>query len=107
GDDILDGGNGLDRVAFRTEVTTGAIVDLNIQGVAQFTGHGMDTLIGIEHASGNNFADTLTGNAGDNWLWGESGDDTISGGGGNDLVQVGAGTVTAAGGNGTDTLSFA
>jgi len=107
GDDILDGGDGFDRVAFRTEVTAGAIVDLNIQGVAQFTGHGMDTLIGIEHASGNVFADTLTGNAADNWLWGEAGDDTISGGGGNDLVQVGAGTVTAAGGNGTDTLSFA
>ena len=106
GDDILDGGDGLDRVAFRTDVVTGALVDLNIQGVAQFTGHGMDTLIGIEHASGNNFADTLTGNAGDNWLWGESGDDTISGGAGNDLVQVGAGTVTAAGGTGTDALSF-
>jgi Ca2+-binding RTX toxin-like protein len=106
GDDILDGGDGLDRVAFRTAVVTGATVDLNIQGVAQATGHGMDVLIGIEHASGNMFADTLTGNGGDNWLWGEAGSDTISGGGGNDLIQVGNGNTTAAGGTGTDTLSF-
>ena len=106
GDDILDGGNGLDRVAFRTEVTSGAIVDLNIQGVAQFTGHGMDTLIGIEHASGNMFADTLIGNGGDNWLWGEAGNDNISGGAGNDLIQVGNGNSTLAGGSGTDSVSF-
>lgn len=107
GDDILDGGNGLDRVAFRTEVTSGAVVDLNIQGVAQFTGHGMDTLIGIEHASGNMFADTLTGNGGDNWLWGEAGNDTIFGKAGNDLVQLGAGNSNADGGTGnSDSLSF-
>ena len=107
GDDILDGGNGLDRVAFRTEVTTGVTVNLNIQGVAQATGHGMDTLIGIEHASGNMFADTLIGNGGDNWLWGEAGNDNISGGAGNDLIQVGAGNSIVAGGTGTsDSLSF-
>ena len=106
GDDILDGQDGLDRVAFRTAVTAGVVVDLNIQGVAQATGHGMDTLIGIEHASGNMFPDILIGNAGDNWLWGEAGDDTISGNAGNDLVQVGNGNSTVAGGTGIDTLSF-
>jgi Ca2+-binding RTX toxin-like protein len=106
GDDTIDGGSGLDRIAFRIGVTTGATVDLNIQGVGQATGHGMDTLIDIEHASGTVFTDTLTGNAGDNWLWGESGSDILSGGGGNDLVQVGAGATTAAGGTGSDTLSF-
>src|SRR4051812_49807048 len=77
GDDLIDGGAGLDRVAFHT-ATSGIQVDLNIQGVAQNTLFGMDTLIGIEHASGTFFADTLIGNGSDNWLWGEGGDDSFS-----------------------------
>ena len=85
GNDVIDGGGGFDRAAFtvlvnnpaigETGVQTGATVDLNIQGVAQDTGHGMDTLIGIEHVSGTAYADTLIGNGGDNWIWGEGGDD--------------------------------
>ena len=107
GDDFLDGGAGFDRVGYRTGATAGVTVDLNIQGVAQDTGRGLDTLDNIEHVSGTGFDDTLTGNAGDNWLWGESGSDTIAGGAGDDLVQVGAGAVTADGGRGVDALSFA
>src|SRR4051812_38021708 len=104
GDDLIDGGAGLDRVAFHT-ATGGIQVDLNIQGVAQDTLFGMDTLVGIEHASGTLYADTITGNGGDNWLWGEGGDDSFSAGAGNDLVEVGAGNVTADGGLGNDSLS--
>jgi Ca2+-binding RTX toxin-like protein len=87
-------------------------VDLNIQGVAQATGQGTDTLIGIEHVSGTAFDDTLVGNGGDNWIWGGSiapgvtGNDTLSGGAGNDLIQVGTGSHVLDGGAGTDTLSL-
>ena len=106
GDDIVDGGSGWDRATFATGAVTGVHVDLNIQGVAQNTGQGNDTLISIEHVSGTSFDDTLIGNGGDNWVWGEGGNDTLSGGGGNDLVQTGApGNVVADGGAGTDTLS--
>jgi Ca2+-binding RTX toxin-like protein len=117
GDDAIDGGDGFDRAAFtvltnnpgagETGVQVGATVDLNIQGVAQDTGHGMDTLIGIEHVSGTAYNDTLTGNGGDNWIWGEGGNDTLSGGGGNDLVETDAGNSVLDGGLGTDTAGFA
>ncbi|HEX6375690.1 MAG TPA: hypothetical protein VFZ91_08205 [Allosphingosinicella sp.] len=106
GDDVMDGGAGFDRASFASGATAAVTVDLNIQGVAQDTGQGNDTLIGIEHASGTAFNDTLTGNGGDNWLWGIGGNDIISAGGGNDLVQVGNGNSTADGGLGTDTLGF-
>ena len=109
GDDTIDGGDGFDRIAFSLQVTdaqVGATVDLNIQGTAQNTGHGMDTLVSIEHASGTNFADTLIGNAEDNWLWGQDGDDTLQGGEGNDLIEVGTGNHTVDGGLDTDTLLF-
>ena len=104
GDDFIDGGAGFDRVAF-VGAAAGITVDLNIQGVAQDTGVGLDTLNNIEHASGTPFADTLIGNGGDNWLWGENGDDSFSAGGGNDLVEAGPGNVTADGGSGTDSFS--
>ena len=81
-------------------------VDLNIQGVAQNTGQGMDILIGIEHASGTAYDDLLIGNSGDNWLWGEEGNDTLLAGAGNDLVEVGTGTHVVDGGIGNDTLSY-
>lgn len=105
GNDFIEGGAGWDRAAFR-DATAGVHVDLNIQGIAQDTLQGLDTLTGIEHASGSTFADILIGNGGDNWLWGEGGADNISGGAGNDLVELGAGNATADGGAGTDSLSF-
>ena len=104
GDDLIDGGAGWDRVAFFT-ATSGIAVDLRIVGVAQDTLLGMDTLVGIEHASGTEFADLIQGNDGDNWLWGENGNDTINAFGGNDLVEVGPGDVIADGGTGNDTFS--
>ena len=106
GNDTIDGGAGWDRATFATGATAGVTVDLNLQGVAQNTGQGMDTLLNIEHVSGTSFGDTLTGDGGDNWLWGQGGSDTLTGNGGNDLIQTGApGDVTADGGTGTDTFS--
>jgi Ca2+-binding RTX toxin-like protein len=112
GDDLLDGGSGWDRATYAPSATGGVVVDLNIVGVAQATGQGNDTLIGIEHVSGTIFNDILTGDGGDNWIWGGSngsgvtGNDILSGGGGNDLIQVGTGTHTLSGGTGTDTLTL-
>lgn len=114
GDDVLDGGSGNDRVsyAFLAGAGSGVTVNLNLQGAQQNTGHGLDTLIGIEHVSGTIYNDVLTGDGNANWLWGGSngsgvtGNDTISGGAGNDLIAVGAGTHTLDGGTGNDTLSL-
>ena len=109
GDDLMDGGDGIDRVSYFAGSVSGVTVDLNIQGVAQDTGLGFDTLVGIENVTGTGFGDTLTGNDGDNWIWGTSdgtGNDTISGGGGNDLIENGAGDHILSGGSGTDTFGF-
>src|SRR5207253_89691 len=95
GDDYIDGGAGIDRAAYFTSATNGVHVDLNLQGTAQDTGQGVDTLVNIENVTGTAFGDTLIGDGGDNWLGGQSDAlgnvDTISGGGGNDLIVDGAG----------------
>ncbi|MDP9423378.1 MAG: hypothetical protein M3Q19_11215 [Pseudomonadota bacterium] len=118
GDDLIDGGAGIDRATYFTGATAGVTVDLNLQGAAQATGQGMDTLTGIENVSGTTFADMLTGDGGDNWLWGSpatnqadgtisaANNDTLSGGGGNDLLTVGIGNHSLTGGTGSDTVSF-
>jgi Ca2+-binding RTX toxin-like protein len=100
GNDIVDGGPGVDRAGyFQTDESLGGInVSLLLQGSPQNVGsQGSDTLIGIENVSGTPFADTIIGDAGDNWLWGStswvgdeqsgSNNDTIDGGGGNDLSR--------------------
>jgi Ca2+-binding RTX toxin-like protein len=111
GNDILDGGEGIDRAAISGP--SGIRVDLRIQGVAQDTGQGMDTLISIEQLSATPYSDLLNGNDADNWIWGgtnysgTTGDDTISGWGGDDLIQLGAaGNHVLDGGDGIDTVSF-
>ncbi len=116
GDDVVDGGAGVDRAAFlllATDPQVGATVDLAIQGVAQDTGHGLDTLIGIEQVSGTIYSDTLSGDGGANWIWGSvagpggtSGDDVLSGRGGDDLLEVSQGNHILDGGTETDTVSF-
>lgn len=117
GNDLIDGGTGYDRAAFYSMATTGVHVDLNLQGVAQDTNQGIDTLIGIENVSGSQFGDTLIGDDNDNQLWGSpatladgtvsaANNDTLIGNGGNDLLTVGIGNHSLTGGTGTDTVSF-
>ncbi len=115
GVDIIDGGGGINRISFHAGAPNGVTVDLNLAGVAQNVGWGTVTLTNIQYLSGTNFADTLTGDSGDNWLLGTSGNDVIHGNGGNDLIDVGgldnsfalATNVQVNGGSGEDTLSFA
>jgi trimeric autotransporter adhesin len=119
GDDLVNGDDGIDRASFYDyghTVFIGCTVSLLLMGVPQDTGHGMDKLIGIEHLSGTQFSDVLTGDDGDNWLWGQSLDfdlvtrtenaDTLYGGGGNDLLTVGGGDNILKGGDGTDTVAL-
>jgi Ca2+-binding RTX toxin-like protein len=117
GDDVLDGGDGYDRAGFYNGATTGVTVDLNLQGTAQDTGQGMDTLVGIENLSGTIYGDTLIGDGGDNLLWGSAStispgniastnNDTLDGGGGNDLLEIGIGNHSLTGGDGVDTVRF-
>jgi Ca2+-binding RTX toxin-like protein len=93
GNDLYDGGSGIDSANFSTGVG-GVTVDLRIAG-AQNTGHGMDTLTGIEDLTGTNSNDVLIGDDGNNFLAGLAGDDILNGGNGDDTLSGGAGVDTA------------
>lgn len=75
GDDRVDGGAGNDIFTF-TSWTQAVTVDLRIQGAAQATGRGSDTLVSIEGVVGGEVADVLIGNAVANRLEGGAGTDT-------------------------------
>jgi Ca2+-binding RTX toxin-like protein len=116
GDDLLDGGDGYDRVSFfggPSDMPPGGVtVSLLLQGAPQNTGHGMDTLVGIEALSGTFYDDTLIGDHGTNWLIGGggaggAGNDSLYGMGGDDLLEVNSGNHWLDGGDGEDTVSFA
>lgn len=105
-DDLIDGGAGFDRARY-FQAPSAVTVSLLLQGQAQNTGEGWDTLVGIEHVSGSAFNDVLTGDNGANWLWGSgSGNETLTGNGGDDLLQAGDGDHVVNGGSGIDTYSM-
>ncbi|HET9810615.1 MAG TPA: calcium-binding protein, partial [Sphingomicrobium sp.] len=105
GNDIVDGGDGHDRASFFDSLV-GVQVDLNLQGQAQDTGQGMDTLVGIESVSGTVNDDILIGDDGANSLWGSGGNDTLSGNGGDDYLGVSDGDHLLDGGDGSDSIAF-
>jgi Ca2+-binding RTX toxin-like protein len=122
GNDELDGGpdDALSLGSFGMDIAsyTGSdqeiFVDLRIEG-PQFTGAGLDTLIGIEAVWGSSYDDYLIGDDNENLLRGGFGDDTLDGGGGADILQGGDGNddyyvddsgdvVDESGGSGYDTI---
>jgi serralysin len=103
GDDRIDGGSGSDRAYFTGTLAT--TVNLGLTA-AQNTGHGADTLTGIEHVTSGSGNDRLTGNALGNSLVSGSGNDTLSGGAGNDVLEGGAGIDQLTGGTGRDAFVF-
>lgn len=106
GDDYMDGGEGSDRVSY-FDALGPVHIDLRIQGVAQNTGHGWDTLVNVENTTGSIFADVLIGNEQANWIWSHGGADDIRGNAGDDTFWIpdGDGAVVR-GGQGVDVISF-
>jgi len=85
GNDIIDGGDGLDRVLFWS-ATAGVNVNLQTNSATSLVGNnagiGTDTLTSIELVVGTQFGDSLTGST-NNWFEmfeGGKGNDTIDGG---------------------------
>jgi Ca2+-binding RTX toxin-like protein len=93
GNDVLDGAGGVNTVSFAS-AAHGVTVSLALQGAAQVTGVGTDTLSRFQNLTGSGFADTLTGDAGANAIVGGGGADAINGGGGADTLTGGAGADT-------------
>lgn len=103
GVDSMDGGAGSLDVIGYSESTAGVTVDLSL-GTAT-GGHATgDVFVGVEGVLGSDFADNLTGDAGNNFLFGEDGNDSLTGANGRDVLSGGSGDDILLGGNGTDTL---
>jgi Ca2+-binding RTX toxin-like protein len=114
GNDTIDGGAGRDSADYMDDTfdgtknvaVTGLGVKVNLAtGIATDNWGNTDTLLNIEDVSGSRYADTLTGNAGDNNLNGQDGNDTLSGDAGNDWLDGGSGNDSLVGGTGYDNLT--
>ncbi len=115
GNDLFDGGAGIDTGLFDTSWVSGVVFDLAL-GQARFNATVTDTLVSIENLSvggdataiGDGTSNTLLGLAatGANSFYGGGGDDTLIGGGGADLLDGGAGIDALDGGTGLDTASY-
>ncbi len=110
GTDAMDGGAGFNVVAYGN--ATGSVT-VNLASGTANGADGNDTFINMEGVLGSNFADFLTGDAGNNYLVGGGGNDVIDGGAGSDRASYsGAGgnvsvsllTNTSSGADGVDTL---
>ncbi len=118
GNDTLDGGNGIDELVYDNAMA--AVVVSLTGGTATVGGTEIDTITGFENIRGSMFADSLTGDGGDNQFRGLGGNDTLDGGAGTGdwvlydrdgvysglagvTVDLGAGTATDGFGD-TDTL---
>jgi Ca2+-binding RTX toxin-like protein len=85
GADYINGGSGSDLAVYRTS-DAGVYVSL-WQGLGMGGDAQGDTLIGIEHLHGSDFADTLGGDDNGNVLRGFDGNDTLKGWGGDDTLE--------------------
>jgi hypothetical protein len=108
GANILDGGPGIDTVAYYSSIR-GVDIDL----AAGFANNGTvtDTLLSFENVVGSAYNDTIAGTAGPNVLDGRGGADVIYGNEGDDTLIDGVGVNGAAGsvldgGAGSDTITL-
>lgn len=106
GGDDLDGGQGATDVADYGSSYRG--VDVSLTRGTGLGGHAEgDTLKNIESLNGSWHDDVLTGDDLANRLYGNHGDDQINGGAGNDWLRGGHGHDTLNGGDGIDVVDYA
>jgi Ca2+-binding RTX toxin-like protein/type III secretion system FlhB-like substrate exporter len=105
GANVLSGGAGSDVVDYSAS-SAGVTVNLTNAGAQSGGDAAGDILSGFEGIFGSAYADTLTGDANDNYLKGGDGNDTISGGAGDDNIIGSAGADTLDGGTDNDTVDY-
>jgi|CXWL01.1.fsa_nt_gi Ca2+-binding RTX toxin-like protein len=93
GNDLLDGGNGVDTIDynFRDLRTEGVNVNLSTGVGGTISGGEIDTLISIENVIGTAFSDSIVGSNTANVLNGGGGSDTLEGGAGDDTFAFSVG----------------
>src|SRR5918994_1258104 len=104
GTDFMRGDGDQDTVSYASRSTP---VNASIDGVANDGGSGEGDNIGtdVEHLSGSQGNDVLTGNGSSNTLRGNAGNNQLFGLGDNDSLQGGEGIDDLDGGDGNDSLS--
>ena len=103
GNDVLEGGSGVDWALYNTGLGSGITIDL-FSETQVAGGGGVDTLRDIENVMATGYADSPTGNNLANELRGEAGNDAIWGNGGAECHHGGIGDDAIAGGTGADTM---
>ena len=109
GDDIIDAGEGVDTIDFSNLVEVDGVsnpltgIEVNLD-TGNASGHGNDTISGVENVIGTEYRDTIIGNDLANKLEGGRGSDTILAGAANDTLLGEAGDDTLQGGTGDDYL---
>jgi hypothetical protein len=91
GPSIVDGGGGTNTISFIN--SGGVTVSLALQGQAQDTGAGIDTLSHFQNLIGSGANDHLTGDANNNVIDGGGGNDVMDGGGGINTVSYASSAV--------------
>jgi Ca2+-binding RTX toxin-like protein len=93
GNEVVDGGAGIDSMDFSGYAKTGIVVNLATGQVAGGGDGGSGTVAvsNVETVITGAFNDRFTGNGGANTFDGRGGNDTLSGGGGNDTLTGGTG----------------
>lgn len=114
GRDTLNGGAGIDTASYEN-ASSSVAADLSTKKGTFGEAIG-DKYVGIENLTGSahddalfgdNFANVLSGGAGNDHLEGLLGNDTLKGGDGDDVLIGGTGVDTLEGGAGADTFVFA
>lgn len=107
GNDTIDGGDGVDRVRYDKDEFRGATQGVHVDlaaGTATDGWGSVDTLVNIEDVRGSVWQDILIGNEVANYLRGEAGNDALFGGEGDDHLAGEDGDDRLTGGEGNDDL---
>jgi Ca2+-binding RTX toxin-like protein len=104
GSDYLDGGSGNDFASYYYDIGVNASLDGSVPGTGAALG---DIYVRIENLSGSNTGgDQLSGDDFANKLYGNGGEDTLLGYDGNDILRGGAGEDNLSGGVDADTFEY-
>jgi Ca2+-binding RTX toxin-like protein len=88
GNNVLNGGAGIDTVSYQYGATKSVAVNLAVTTAQATGGSGSDSLAGFENLVGSAYADTLAGNGAANRLIGGAGADILKGWNGDDTYIV-------------------
>lgn len=100
GQDFFDGGDGDDIINYKSSIS-GVVIDLEAGYGTGGDAQG-DTWISVEHATGSQHADVISGTSSNNILGGWGGNDQIEGRDGDDVIDGRLGADFLIGGSGAD-----